>query len=218
MKIFKYALSIFALSFFLIATQDQAQAQTTTVRQNVVFDGSIDNKDTWRFHRSNNNTGLYVGRDPQGSAANRWEFLFRSGGVFEAKFMQIGDVIGGDRQGNYAGKRPVGDDYRLSVDGKIITENLTTLPSGSWPDYVFEKDYQLQSLGEIESYVQKNKHLPNVPSAKKVLSEGFELNEMTKALLKNLEVLTLHTIAQQKQLKKQAQAIETLQKKLANQK
>ncbi|EAY27087.1 hypothetical protein M23134_08361 [Microscilla marina ATCC 23134] len=198
--------------------QDKAQAQTTTVRQNVIFDGSLDSKDSWRFHRSNNNYGLYVGRDPQGNAGNQWEFLFRSGGTFEAKFIQIGSVIGGNRSTSYTGKRPVGNTYRLSVDGHIITENVTTLPSGSWPDYVFEKDYQLQSLSEIESYIQKNKHLPNVPSAKQVLSQGFELNEMTKALLQNIEVLTLHTIAQQKQLKKQAQAIEILQKKLANQK
>lgn len=37
--------------------------------------------------------------------------------------------------------------------------------SVSGPGYVFEADYDLASLEEIESFVNKNKHFPEVSSA-----------------------------------------------------
>lgn len=33
-----------------------------------------------------------------------------------------------------------------------------------WPDYVFEKDYELRSLESLNEYVRKKKHLPDIPS------------------------------------------------------
>lgn len=37
-----------------------------------------------------------------------------------------------------------------------------------FPDYVFANDYNLMSIAELDNYVTKNKHLPNLPVASEV--------------------------------------------------
>ena len=53
--------------------------------------------------------------------------------------------------------------YSLSVDGKIICEEARVQISGSWPDYVFNDDYKLRPLDELEKLIRVQKHLPNIP-------------------------------------------------------
>jgi hypothetical protein len=55
-------------------------------------------------------------------------------------------------------------------------------------------------LKDTEAFIKQNKHLPEVPSAKEVKEKGYDMGEMTKILLKKVEELTLHTIAQQKEI------------------
>jgi len=62
------------------------------------------------------------------------------------------------------------------------------------PDYVFDNDYNLLSLEEIKTYIDKNKHLPEVPSAKEMEANGVNLGEMNMLLLKKIEELTLYVI------------------------
>jgi hypothetical protein len=98
--------------------------------------------------------------------------------------------------------------YTLAVNGKIGAKDVQVeTASTTWPDYVFAKDYQLPSLTEVEKYIQENKHLENVPSAKEIEKNGHSLGEMDKILLKKVEELTLYVIQQQKE-------IEELKKKL----
>ncbi len=66
-----------------------------------------------------------------------------------------------------------------------------------------------QSLSEIESFVKKNKHLPNIPSASEVANNGVEIGDMQAKLLQKIEELTLHLI----QLKKENEEIKKLLKK-----
>ena len=66
--------------------------------------------------------------------------------------------------------------------------------SADWADYVFEEDYDLKSLAEIKAFVQVNKHLPNIPSAKSVEENGYELQKMDAKLLEKIEELYLLTI------------------------
>ncbi|CAH0277322.1 MULTISPECIES: hypothetical protein [unclassified Pedobacter] len=89
---------------------------------------------------------------------------------------------------------------RLAVNGMIRAKEIK-VESTNWPDYVFEKNYQIASLGELEKYIKTNKHLPEMPSATEVESNGVELGDLVKKLLKNQEELTLHLIAQQKTIK-----------------
>jgi hypothetical protein len=90
--------------------------------------------------------------------------------------------------------------YLLSVNGKIMSEEVRVELDGDWPDYVFDKGYRLPSLLQVEKYIKTNKHLPNIPSAKKVEAEGFDLGDMNKRLLEKVEELTLYLIEQNKQL------------------
>lgn len=90
--------------------------------------------------------------------------------------------------------------YLLSVNGKIISEEVRVELDVDWPDYVFQKSYQLPSLSEVEKYIRDNGHLPNIPSAKTVATEGFELGDMNRRLLEKIEELTLHLIQQNKEI------------------
>ena len=84
--------------------------------------------------------------------------------------------------------------YRLAVDGNIVAEEIQIQLSDTWPDYVFEEDYDLKPLSEVEAFVKANKHLPDVPSASEVVSEGQRLGEINAILLKKVEELTLYVI------------------------
>jgi len=79
---------------------------------------------------------------------------------------------------------------------KEIKVNLTPC----WPDYVFKKNYNLMPLQELEQFVNKNHHLPEIPSAATVEENGIELGEMNAKFLKKIEELTLYIIDLQKQI------------------
>ena len=69
------------------------------------------------------------------------------------------------------------------------------------PDYVFEPDYELPSLKELESYVKQFKHLPGVIGQDELNDQGYYMvNKMLMGQLKNLEELLLHTINQEKEI------------------
>ncbi|MEM7297244.1 MAG: hypothetical protein AAF391_03140 [Bacteroidota bacterium] len=82
---------------------------------------------------------------------------------------------------------------KLEVNGTIRSKEVK-VEASPWPDYVFKDSYKLPSLKEVKSYINKNKHLPDVPSAKEVESDGVKLGEMNAILLKKIEELTLYQI------------------------
>lgn len=79
-----------------------------------------------------------------------------------------------------------------------------------WFDHVFEKDYKLMSLSELEQFIKTNKHLPEIPSEKEVKENGINLGEMQGKLLLKIEELTLYIIEQEKQLKELQKQINEL--------
>lgn len=86
---------------------------------------------------------------------------------------------------------------------KIYAEAIEILPNSlgiSWPDYVFKNDYKLRNLYELETFIQSNHHLPEIPSESEVKQNGVDLLEMNAALLKKVEELTLYVIDLQKQI------------------
>jgi len=88
--------------------------------------------------------------------------------------------------------------YSLSVNGKIACTEVLVQATSSWPDYVFADDYNLMSLPELENSIRINKHLPGIPSAKEVETNGISLGEMQTRLVEKVEELTLHLIDQNK--------------------
>lgn len=89
----------------------------------------------------------------------------------------------------------ISPDEKLTVRGKIHTQEVRVDMLGPLvPDYVFNTDYKLKSLQEVEKYINENKHLPEIPSAQEIEKNGLMLAEMNMALLKKIEELTLYMI------------------------
>lgn len=86
----------------------------------------------------------------------------------------------------------------LSVNGTIRSKEIICEIS-PWPDYVFEDNYQLKSLNELEQFIDKEGHLPNIPSAEEVEEDGVTLGKMNALLLEKIEELTLLMIKLQKE-------------------
>lgn len=102
---------------------------------------------------------------------------------------------------------------KLSVNGDITSKKVKVTQTG-WPDFVFEPDYPLLPLAEIDSYIKIHKHLPGIPSAKEVTAGGLDLGQTQAALLQKIEELTLHVIAQGKQLEEQQKLLEEQSKQI----
>ncbi len=92
--------------------------------------------------------------------------------------------------------------YILTVDGKIVAEEVLIQNSDTWYDFVFDESYNLPTLTELDTYIKQNKHLPDVPTAKEVAENGYKLGEMNGILLKKVEELTLYVMEQQKEIEK----------------
>ncbi|ROH97743.1 hypothetical protein [Chryseobacterium daecheongense] len=95
-----------------------------------------------------------------------------------------------------------GNKYKLFVKDGIKTEKVKVDVSSAngWADYVFEKDYKLMPLKDLEKYIKGNGHLPEVPTTEEAIKNGIELKEMNILLLKKVEELTLYVIEQQKRI------------------
>jgi hypothetical protein len=70
------------------------------------------------------------------------------------------------------------------------------------PDYVFDRNYKLRPLSEVEKFVAEKKHLPDVASGKEMKEKGIDLVKMNMDLLKKVEELTLYVIDQNKKIEK----------------
>jgi hypothetical protein len=104
------------------------------------------------------------------------------------------------------------DETGVNTDGVVTAREVVT---NKWripvPDYVFEKSHKIRSLEETERFVNKNKHLPDIPSASEMQEKGMPVGEMNLRLLKSVEELTLHVIELNKELKRQKTRNESLE-------
>ncbi len=106
-------------------------------------------------------------------------------------------------------------DYRLAVLGKIISEEVKVrLNSNGWPDYVFEKEYQLPTLEEVENHIHEKGHLEDIPSASDVAEHGIFLGDMNARLLQKIEELTLYQIEANKEMIAMKKEMEELKEAL----
>ncbi len=100
---------------------------------------------------------------------------------------------------------------KLAVNGDIYAKKVKVTTTG-WPDYVFEQNYVLKPLSEVETFILANKHLPEVPSAADIAKNDQDLGEMNKVLLQKVEELTLYLIALEKENKLQKERVDKLEK------
>ena len=102
---------------------------------------------------------------------------------------------------------------RLAVEGTIAAREIVVTDVNPFPDYVFEEDYQLPSLKQIESHIKTKKHLPDIPTADDIKKNGIPVGRMQAKLLQKIEELTLYVIDQNKELVSLRQEVEALKEK-----
>ncbi len=87
----------------------------------------------------------------------------------------------------------------VRIDGTLYAKKIM-VRTDVWSDYVFNNDYNLMQLNDVEEYILKNKHLPNVPSESEVIESGINVSEMNAILLSKIEELTLYIIKLNKEI------------------
>jgi hypothetical protein len=122
------------------------------------------------------------------SPAQGGEIQFFTGGVFNTIIRHNEFLIGKE-------DTPM----ELKVTGKIWAHEVE-VKLDDWWDEVFDKDYNLMPLLQLEKFITDNNHLPDMPTEETVLKDGIELGEMNALLLKKVEELTLYVIELKKEL------------------
>lgn len=89
--------------------------------------------------------------------------------------------------------------HKLRVEGSIGAREIK-VEVGTWSDFVFEKEYDLRTLEEVEQHINKKGHLPEIPTEAEVNENGINLGEMNAKLLQKIEELTLYMIDMNKQV------------------
>jgi hypothetical protein len=74
---------------------------------------------------------------------------------------------------------------------------------------VFDKKYPLLPLKDVGTFIEKNGHLPNIPTAEEIRVNGLNVAEMDKKLLEKIEELTLYILQQQKTIDDQREKLKT---------
>ncbi len=92
--------------------------------------------------------------------------------------------------------------FRVKASGFVYAREVN-VQAANFPDYVFDNDYKLNSLENLENYIKTNKHLPGVPTAIEVEKNGLNLGDLGKIQMEKIEELTLYII----ELKKEVEAL-----------
>jgi hypothetical protein len=104
--------------------------------------------------------------------------------------------------------------YKLAINGNMIATSVKVKAYANWPDYVFNKEHPLMPLSDLKAYVDKNQHLPEIPSAAEIEKNGQDLGEMNKLLVKKMEEMTLYMIEKDKQIRDQEQRLKSLEQRI----
>ena len=104
--------------------------------------------------------------------------------------------------------------YKLAVAGNVIAEEIVVKLKENWPDFVFDKNYKKPKLDDLENYIRKNQHLPNIPNAEEITKGGINIGEVQSKLLQKIEELTLYIIDQNKKIEKLENDYKNLKKKI----
>ena len=98
--------------------------------------------------------------------------------------------------------------YKLLVNGSIAAKEVVIRANAPWPDFVFEPNYTLKPLAEIEQYIQLHNHLPGLPTALQIEKNGQSIGELQNLQQQKLEELYLYVI----ELKKEIETLKVLRK------
>jgi len=88
----------------------------------------------------------------------------------------------------------------VQIAGKVACMELVVVDPSKWSDFVFDNNYKLMPLNELENYYRSNKHLPDVPAEQEVMKNGINTAEMDAILLQKIEELTLYIVKLNKEI------------------
>lgn len=130
------------------------------------------------------------------SSSRKWSLFTNEGwmnGAFGLYNYNTGTTSLYISSSNNVGIGTTNPTQKLSVNGTIRAKEVIVETTG-WSDYVFDDNYALQPIAEVEQHIKDHKHLPGIPSAREVAESGFGLGEMQAKLLAKIEELTLYVI------------------------
>ena len=192
--------------------------------------GGAGKANNWLFHRPDDGrTSLYLVPFAPGNTDTQWGYNWANGyefqndGTLKVKAVVIGGsdfTLGkfdGKNQGTNTAQRAMvhgtNDDLLINFEGdfeggvkiggrglavKEVCVNATT----AWCDYVFAPDYRLMPLNQLQSFIQKNKHLPEIPTSAEVEKDGISLSKMVTLQMKKIEEMTLYILELEARMKK----------------
>ena len=134
--------------------------------------------------------------DPLAFLASKYNFTYGNVGIGvenpQAKLHVAGKIL-------CTGEIEVADLNSNSIKVNSLNAKDIQMDMHGAADYVFDENYNLKSLSEVESYVNEHKHLPGMPSAAEMDANGVSVSKMSNLLLEMVEELTLHMIKLEKE-------------------
>lgn len=158
-----------------------------------VNEGVFGGASTTKFRVSNNYSYFYTNLSVTGNIGSTGVLSSAKLAVSLAGGVVPTDAI--DVYESYSSKV----NFRVKSSGNVYAREINVQIT-NFPDYVFRDNYKLRSLESLERYIQENKHLPEVPSASDIESNGANLGELSKIQMQKIEELTLYLIELKKEI------------------
>lgn len=136
------------------------------------------------FYTHTNTLGITILHDRVGIGTQNPQYKLDVEGGLYAKYIIADSILHAEQ---------------VVVENTIRAQELIVETTGA--DFVFADDYQLRPLNEVKAFIQENKHLPEIQSAKEMQENGVSVSELQTKLLQKIEELTLYILQQEERIK-----------------
>lgn len=148
-----------------------------------------------------------------GDAFKIWFDDYRGSNYDRTPLIVYGNKVALASDGGNVGIGTTNPTERLAVNGKIKAEEVI-VEENVGADFVFDDEYHLPDLVELESFIRSNRHLPEIPTAEQMIAEGVKVGALQMKLLQKIEELTLYVIQLKKENQSQQQLLDIQSSKL----